>query len=101
VVHNLVISNVPGPPVPLYFTGAKIEALYPLGPVFHGAGVNITVASNDGHMHVGIIACRESMPDIDDLVRRFPEELEKLKAAVASQEKATPIRRKKAAAPKS
>jgi diacylglycerol O-acyltransferase len=52
-------------------------------------------------MHVGIIACRESMPDIDDLVRRFPEELEKLKAAVASQEKATPIRRKKAAAPKS
>ncbi|MGH3306984.1 MAG: WS/DGAT/MGAT family O-acyltransferase [Nocardioides sp.] len=102
VVHNLVISNVPGPPVPLYFTGAKIEALYPLGPVFHGSGVNITVASNDGQMHVGIIACRESMPDVDDLVRRFPEELEKLKAAVAGQETATPItKKKKAAAPKS
>ena len=67
-MHNLVISNVPGPPVPLYFMGARIEALYPLGPVFHGAGVNITVMSNNGQVHVGIIACRESMPDVDDLV---------------------------------
>ncbi len=93
VVHNLVISNVPGPPVPLYFMGARIEALYPLGPVFHGAGVNITVMSNDGSVHVGIIACRESMPDVDDLVQRFPEELAKLKAAVEARRKATPIRR--------
>jgi diacylglycerol O-acyltransferase / wax synthase len=100
VVHNLVISNVPGPPVPLYFMGAKIEALYPLGPVFHGAGLNITVMSNDGHVHVGIIACRESTPDVDDLAKRFPAELETLKSAVSAQEEATPITRKKPATPK-
>ncbi len=82
VVHNLVISNVPGPPVPLYFMGARIEALYPLGPVFHGAGLNITVMSNNGAVHVGAIACRESMPDPDELVRHFPEELARLKKAV-------------------
>ena len=82
VVHNLVISNVPGPPVPLYFMGARIDALYPLGPVFHGAGLNITVMSNDGAVHVGAIACRESMPDPDALVRHFPEELARLKKAV-------------------
>jgi diacylglycerol O-acyltransferase len=82
VVHNLVISNVPGPPMPLYFVGARIEALYPLGPVFHGAGLNITVMSNAGHVHVGVIACRESMPDADALVRHFPAELERLKQAV-------------------
>lgn len=84
VVHNLVISNVPGPPVPLYFMGARIEALYPLGPVFHGSGLNITVMSNAGEVHVGAIACRESVPDADALVRHFPEELERLRKAVAT-----------------
>jgi diacylglycerol O-acyltransferase / wax synthase len=82
VVHNLVISNVPGPPVPLYFMGARIEALYPLGPVFHGAGLNLTVMSNDGQVHVGAIACRESMPDPDALVQHFPKELARLREAV-------------------
>jgi diacylglycerol O-acyltransferase / wax synthase len=83
VAHNLVISNVPGPPVPLYLSGARIEALYPLGPVFHGAGLNVTVLSNAGSLHVGVIACRESVPDTDGLVQRFPAELATLKAAVA------------------
>jgi diacylglycerol O-acyltransferase len=82
VVHNLVISNVPGPPVPLYFMGARIEALYPLGPVFHGAGLNLTVMSHAGDVHVGAIACRESMPDPDALVRHFPDELARLRKAV-------------------
>ncbi len=82
VVHNLVVSNVPGPPFPLYFMGARIVALYPLGPVFHGAGVNVTVVSNNGEINVGILACRESMPHVDDLVKRFPEELARLVEAV-------------------
>lgn len=79
---NLVISNVPGPPVPIFFLGARVEALYPLGPVFHGAGLNITVVSNNGQVHVGVIACRESMPDADALVRHFPDELARLRDAV-------------------
>ncbi|MDN5746226.1 MAG: wax ester/triacylglycerol synthase family O-acyltransferase [Nocardioidaceae bacterium] len=82
VVHNLVISNVPGPPVPLYLMGARIDALCPLGPVFHGAGLNVTVMSNAGRMHVGAIACRESVPDIDALVAEFPIEMARLAAAV-------------------
>lgn len=93
VVHNLVISNVPGPPVPLYFAGARITALHPLGPVFHGAGLNITVMSNAGELQVGAIACRESLPDVDDLVRRFPLELERLRERVTSGEGVTPLER--------
>lgn len=82
VIHNLVISNVPGPPVPLYFMGARIDALYPLGPIFHGAGLNITVMSNNGEMHIGAIACSELMPRVWDLADAFPDELKAMKAAV-------------------
>ena len=82
MVHNLVISNVPGPPVPLYFMGARIDALYPLGPVFHGAGLNITVMCNNGVVHVGVIACRESMPRVWDLAQHFPAELDAMYDAI-------------------
>jgi diacylglycerol O-acyltransferase len=81
VIHNLVISNVPGPPVPLYFVGARIDGFYPLGPIFHGAGLNVTVMSNDGRMHVGLLGDRDAMPDIQDLADDFPVELEALHAA--------------------
>ena len=67
VIHNLVISNVPGPPFPLYFAGAKLTGLYPLGPIFDGAGLNITVLSYTDSMGFGFIACRELMPRLWDL----------------------------------
>jgi len=86
VVHNLVISNVPGPPIPLYFVGARIDGMYPLGPVFHGAGMNITVLSNNGVIHVGIIACEESVRHPEKLIAKFPEELAHLKAEVVVAE---------------
>jgi diacylglycerol O-acyltransferase / wax synthase len=82
VVHNLVISNVPGPPVPLYFLGARIDAMYPLGPVFHGAGLNVTVLSQNGNAHIGVIACRESVPEPQQIADGFKDELEALLAAV-------------------
>lgn len=84
VVHNLVISNVPGPPFPLYFMGARIDALIALGPVFHGAGLNITVLSNNGKVHVGVIACRDSLPDVTGLAHRFPVALQELLDAVST-----------------
>lgn len=83
VVHNLVLSNVPGPPFPMYFCGAHVDALIPLGPVFHGSGLNITVMSINGIVHVGVIACRESLPDVSGLARRFPDALAELHEALA------------------
>jgi diacylglycerol O-acyltransferase len=78
VVHNLIVSNVPGPPIPLYFNGAKLVALHPLGPVMDGAGLNITVLSNMDVIGFGFIACRELMPELWDLAEDVPAALQEL-----------------------
>lgn len=75
VVHNLVVSNVPGPPMPLYLLGARITGFYPLGPVFHGAGLNVTVLSNAGRVHVGLLGARELVKDLWPLADALPEAL--------------------------
>jgi diacylglycerol O-acyltransferase / wax synthase len=61
---NCIVSNVPGPPVPLYTAGARIRAIYPMGPLLPGAGVNITVLSNMGNVDFGVIACRDTVPEV-------------------------------------
>jgi diacylglycerol O-acyltransferase / wax synthase len=77
-VHNLVISNVPGPQEPLYFLGNEIKAMYPLGPIFHGSGLNITVMSLTGKLDVGIVSCPELLPDLWDLADDFEVALTEL-----------------------
>jgi diacylglycerol O-acyltransferase / wax synthase len=81
VIHNLVVSNVPGSPVPLYFLGARITAMYPFGPIFDGAALNVTVLSVDGKIDVGAIACSDLVPDLWELVDAFPHALDELLAA--------------------
>ncbi|GAA5111996.1 wax ester/triacylglycerol synthase family O-acyltransferase [Haloechinothrix salitolerans] len=81
VVHNLVISNVPGPPMPLYLLGARITGMYPFGPVFHGAGLNITVVSLAGRVDVGLIAARNQANDLWPLADAIPAALAELVAA--------------------
>ncbi|MBF6068168.1 wax ester/triacylglycerol synthase family O-acyltransferase [Nocardia farcinica] len=81
VVHNLVVSNVPGPPMPLYFLGVKVLGIYPFGPVFHGAGLTITALSNNGHLDFGLIACKELVPDVHELANEIPDALEELRQA--------------------
>lgn len=77
-VHNLVVSNVPGPQVPLYFLGAKVKAMFPLGPIFHGSGLNITVMSLNGSLDVGLISCPELLPDLWDMADDFEVALKEL-----------------------
>jgi diacylglycerol O-acyltransferase / wax synthase len=77
-VHNLVISNVPGPQVPLYYLGSEVKAMYPLGPIFHGSGLNITVMSLNGKLDVGILSCPELLPDLWDMADDFQVALDEL-----------------------
>ena len=77
-IHNVVISNVPGPQVPLYFLGCRVLAMYPLGPIFHGTGLNITAMSLTGKLNIGVIACRELVSDVWRLADAFETTLKEL-----------------------
>jgi diacylglycerol O-acyltransferase / wax synthase len=81
-VHNLVVSNVPGPQVPLYFLGSEVKAMYPLGPIFHGSGLNITVMSLSGKLDVGLLSCPELLPELWDMADDFQVGMEELLSAV-------------------
>src|SRR4030095_1121426 len=72
-VQNGVISNIPGPPVPMWVGGAPVLAVYPLGPLIEGAGINITVISNMGRLDIGIVAARPLPPDIWSLAERWED----------------------------
>jgi WS/DGAT/MGAT family acyltransferase len=78
-VHNLIVSNVPGPPIPLYAAGALVAGVYPFGPLLEGAGMNITVLSNMGNVDFGVIACRELVPDVWDIADGFAEAVRQLR----------------------
>ena len=60
---NMVISNVPGPPIPLYFAGARMESHYPVSAIMDGIGLNITVMSYDGAVNFGVVVDRELVDD--------------------------------------
>lgn len=72
---NLVISNVPGPPLPLYCAGARLVANYPVSVITDGMGLNITVMSYCGQLDFGIVADREQMPDARLLMGWLGDEL--------------------------
>lgn len=80
-VINLIASNVPGPAFPLYFAGARMVALHPLGPIFDDCGLNLTVISYLDHIDFGFLASRELVPDVDALAEAVPATLQELMKA--------------------
>jgi diacylglycerol O-acyltransferase / wax synthase len=88
-VYNVIVSNVPGPPMPLYMRGARLIAFYPHGPVFEGAGLNITVMSYQDRVDIGVIGCRESVEDAPQITESFAAAIARLKAAAEAESAAS------------
>lgn len=63
-IANVVVSNVPGPRMPLYLAGAKMLTNYPVSIVTHGLALNVTLQSYNGSLDFGLIACRRAVPDV-------------------------------------
>ena len=83
-IFNVTISNVPGPDFPLYSAGARMVAYYPMGPIADGGALNITVMSYMGTMCFGLVACRETVPEVWSIAHGLRSALDELvKAADA------------------
>jgi diacylglycerol O-acyltransferase / wax synthase len=79
VLFNLFVSNVPGPQVPLYIAGAKVEGIYPVSAVTDWTGgLNITLFSYEGDLDFGLVACREMVPDVWKLIGYLQEAMSEL-----------------------
>jgi diacylglycerol O-acyltransferase / wax synthase len=79
-VANVVISNVPGPPVPLYLAGARMLTNFPTSIIVHGIALNITVQSYDRQLDFGLIADAAAMADVRELAEGIEIAFDDLRA---------------------
>ncbi|HVP31899.1 MAG TPA: wax ester/triacylglycerol synthase family O-acyltransferase [Myxococcota bacterium] len=76
--YNMVVTNVPGPQVPVYLAGARMEEIYPLVPLFSNQALGIALFSYDGGLFWGFHGDWDALPDLHDLVELVQLELETL-----------------------
>ncbi|MFI7028822.1 wax ester/triacylglycerol synthase family O-acyltransferase [Microbispora rosea] len=76
---NLIVSNVPGPRLPLYLCGARMLAYHPLSVVTDATGgISITCASYDGRLDFGVVACPSRLPDVRSMIGHLREAMDEL-----------------------
>jgi len=80
-MFNTVITNIPGPPVPLYMNGARLVTQFGLGPVFEGMGIIHPVWSYCGRITISFTSDRNIMPDPDVYAECLQASFEEMKAA--------------------
>jgi WS/DGAT/MGAT family acyltransferase len=78
---NTIVSNVPGPPVPLYVCGARVTGIFPCSVILDGMGINTTVISYRDRIDFGFHVDPDLVPDPWAVAERIPEALAELKAA--------------------
>jgi diacylglycerol O-acyltransferase / wax synthase len=88
---NMVVTNVPGPRGPSYLLGARLLECYPLVPLASHQGLNVAVLSYDGHLHWGVNADYDAIPDVEDFVVLLREEVDALRTAATGTARATEV----------
>ncbi|CAM3852560.1 wax ester/triacylglycerol synthase family O-acyltransferase [Kibdelosporangium persicum] len=78
---NLIISNVPGVPKPLYWNGARMQGMYPLSIPYDGQALNITITSYADNLQFGLTGCRRNVPHLQRLLGHLDDSLAELEKA--------------------
>jgi WS/DGAT/MGAT family acyltransferase len=85
-VFHVILSNVRGPAAPIYSDGARVVALRSMGPILDDGGLNFTGWSYVDTMSVGIVACREHVPDLWALAEGVELSLRELREAAEKEQ---------------
>jgi len=86
--YNLIVTNVPGPQLPLYFLGAEMQTTYPVVPLFHNLALVVGLFSYNGGLFWGLNADWEQVPDLHDFVMALEESFAELKQRAAEPPRA-------------
>ena len=82
---NLFVSNIPGPQLPLYVAGARVQGIHPVSAVSRvTGGLNLTLFSYDGALNFGLIACREMVPDLWKMIGYLADAADELITAAGA-----------------
>jgi diacylglycerol O-acyltransferase / wax synthase len=91
---NLVVTNVPGPQVPLYLLGRRLQALYPVIPLTRDHALGIAVLSYNGRLGFGLLADYDALSDLDDLAIALRESIDALVGGASAYRRRARRRRK-------
>jgi WS/DGAT/MGAT family acyltransferase len=97
---NLVVTNIPGPQIPLYVLGRQMLALFPMVPLAQNQAVCVGIMSYNGNLHFGLIGDYDAMADLDSLALDLEAAIDELSAAAPEKRKAAKARKKAAKAKK-
>jgi len=78
---NMVLSNMPGPPVPLWFAGARVQEMFQISPLQGNCAIGVGVLSYAGRLNVDIVADPDVVPDVEVFTNGVAEALEQLGVA--------------------
>src|SRR3954451_18742409 len=78
---NLVVTNVPGPQVPLEFAGRELTDIFPMVPLGRNLAFGVAIVSYNGTMNFGLVGDFNVIPDLDDVAADFTEALREIRAA--------------------
>ncbi len=89
-LFNLVVTNVPGPQMPLYVLGRELEDIFPVGFLPPNQALFVAIMSYNGGVNFGLLADYDAMPDLDVFARGLEESLAELLEAAAAAEASSP-----------
>jgi diacylglycerol O-acyltransferase len=81
-LFNLVVTNVPGPQIPLYMLGRELDAIYPMVPLAENTALGIAIMSYNGQLNFGLVADYDAIEDVETLAEELRSSIDEL-AAVA------------------